>query len=219
MFWQIYWWPLLLAILTVPLLCVLVFGLWLRRQPDMTWDVGVKSWDVFIKLISTLTVVVTGAMLFGKYIDQQAQAEAARTAQASKDAEQVLRDNALREADFLTKKVVIDTERHERHRALLSEARTVAVRIASTETPSGPDTLRFDELYYADLIGVEGASVRGAMIDFRSKLYEPSSRPASLRQLALALSNAVRRELEDSEKALLEQHRAISELLKTAPGG
>ena len=69
--WQQYWWVILVGIIIVPLICITAFSLWLRRRSDVDLEKGVKCWDVFVKLISALTIVVSGAMLFGKYIDQQ----------------------------------------------------------------------------------------------------------------------------------------------------
>jgi hypothetical protein len=207
MWWREYWWSVLAVILALPLLTTAIFARWLRRRPDLDVEAGVKCWDVYIKLISAFTVIVSGAMLFGKYIDQQQ--------------EQHEREGQLRRAEFLRQKLQFDTERHQRSRLLLDEAKTVAARLAN----AGPDPAslkRFEELYFAALIGVEQprGEVEAAMVRFRRRLHkEGDAEGESLGQLALALSRACETELSQSQEALLEQHKAIAELVKADARG
>jgi membrane-bound ClpP family serine protease len=84
----------LVGILVLPFVSIAVFGYWLRRRSDVTLEMGTKCWDTFIKLISAFTVIVSGAMLFGKYIDQQEAMQVARQ-------KEVARELSLREAEFL----------------------------------------------------------------------------------------------------------------------
>ena len=72
---------ILLSILALPVISVAAFAWWLKRGSNIDIEKGVKCWDVFVKLISTFTVVVSGAMLFGKYIDQQGQLQSQRAVQ------------------------------------------------------------------------------------------------------------------------------------------
>ena len=209
MFWNEYWWAVLIGILTLPLVSVVAFGLWLRKR-NLDLEVSVKCWDAFIKLISAFTIIVSGAMLFGKYIDQQEQMQ-------NINEEQMDREFSLREAEFLRQKLLFDTERHERQRALLSEAKNLAARIASMKIPDQASRTRFEELYYADLIGVEklGGEVEKKMIRFREKLEGLSKAPEKdLIDLSLDLSRAVETELKESQDELLKQHGIISDLLK-----
>jgi len=213
MFWHEYWWTVLIGILTLPLLSIVAFGLWLRRQPNLNLEVGTKCWDAFIKLISAFTLIVSGAMLFGKYIDQQEQLQATK-------AEQMSREFALREAEFLRQQLIFDTERHQRQRALLTEAKQLAARIASMKKPDQSSLTRFEELYFAGLIGVEKLHVENAMVQFRQRLKGlPGAEDSSLYDLSLKLSQAVELELKESQDEILMQHRRISELIKPKPDG
>ena len=212
MFLRSYWWTVLVLILLLPVVSAGGFALWISRQPNIDEKLAVEYWDVFIKLLSALTVTVGGAMLFGKFIDERAEATAIAAKQSS-------RELALREAEFLRQKLVFDTQRHDRKVKLLSEAKTVAARIVSTTADTASLT-RFDELYQADLIGVEkpGGRVEKAMVRFREMhRNEPDAPATALEGLSLELSAAVEEELKESEAALLLQHEQITKLL--APPG
>lgn len=208
-----YWWAVLAVVLTLPLVCVAAFAAWLRRRPELAVDDAVKSWDVFIKLISALTVIVSGAILIGKYVDQQEQSDRQRM-------EQQRKENNLRSAEFLRQTLAFDTERHQRKRTLFNEAKVVAARLANDASPSPADLRRFSELYDAELIGVERfqGQVEAAMVRFRARLRrEPEAPPDDLEQLALQLAHACETELKESEDALLAQHKTIAALV-TAGG-
>jgi hypothetical protein len=198
-----------LAILTLPVVSIVAFAWWLNRRSTLDVEQGVKCWDVFVKLISAFTLVVSGAMLFGKYIDQQGQLQSQR-------AEQEQNELNLRKAEFLRQKLLFDTERHQRKRTLFDEVKTLAAGIANSESPDQVSLKRLDELYFAALIGVEKRKgpVESAMVRFRKKLKGESDAPVdNLPQLALALSTACEIELRESEDLLLEQHKAISDLV------
>ena len=210
MFWREHWGVVLSAILVLPIASAFGFWLWIRHEPGINLDNGVKCWEVFIKLISAITVVVSGAMVFGKYIEEHAQAAAVAARQAD-------RELALREADLLRQKLAFETEHHVRKVKLLGEAKTVVARIASTK-PDAASMTRFNELYQADLIGVEElhGEVEAAMVRFRRKLRSETPAPdESIEDLSLGLSAAVETELKKSEDRLLEQHRAIAALLSS----
>jgi hypothetical protein len=170
---------------------------------------GVKCWDVFVKLISALTVIVSGAILIGKYVDQREQAERQRAAQEQKD-------RNLRSAEFLRQKLSFDTERHQRKRILFNEAKVLAARLSNARSPAEADVKRFTELYDAELVGVEQfeGAVEAAMVNFRRKLRrEPGAPAESLEQLALRLAHACETEMRASEDGLLEQHKTIAALV------
>ena len=215
MWWHEHWMTILLAILTLPVFSVVAFAWWLNRRSNLDIDKGLKCWEVFVKLIGAFTVVVSGAMLFGKYIDQQDRLQANRIAQEQKELN-------LRKAEFLRQKLLFDTERRQRQRVLFDEAKTLAARIANIESPDHDSLKRFDELYFAALIGVEKlhGPVETAMVRFRKKLKGEADPPSeSLPQLALDLSTACETELRESEDLLLQQHKAIADLVteSTAP--
>lgn len=215
MLWEAYWAWVLASIVIVPSMCVAAFALWMARVSTATGEVAAKYWDVFVKLISAFTVIFSGAMLFGKYIDQQKAVAAAEETRA-------VRAVALRKADFLIQKLAFETKKHDLKTALLSEAKQVASRLANQTIPDPEMVLRFDELYLSDLIGIEvkGGDVERAMIAFNKRLKGETEKQ-SLRNLSLSLSRAVTNELQASENAILEQHREISDLVvgagKAAP--
>ena len=207
--WHEYWLVILIAILTIPLFCVVAFGLWLKRRQDIDLETGTKCWDVFIKLISALTIVASGAMLFGKYIDQQELLEKGRL-------EQQRRESNLKKAEFLRQKLQFDTDKHQRKRVLFDEVKGLVARLANADPPDKASVRRFEEMYFGALIGVEefNGPVETAMVQFRNKLKRLRRAPEdSLELLSLRLSKACEEELKSSEDSLIKQHAQISELL------
>jgi hypothetical protein len=207
--WQEHWWVILLALLALPVAAVVAFAWWMRQRPGIDLEKGVKCWEVFIKLVSALTVVVSGAMLFGKYIDQQDETR-------KQKAQQDKHESAFRKAEFLRQKVQFDTERHQRKRLRFDEVKGLAAMLANSNPPDPTAARRFDEMYYASLVGVEQlhGPVEGAMVRFRNKLKGlPGAPDENLEQLSLELSRACEEELKESEAALIDQHRQIADLL------
>lgn len=209
MFWIEYWAVVLAAILATPLVASVAFALWLGRQGNITLETGAKCWETFIKLVSAFTIIVSGAMLFGKYIDQQSGIQITLANQAQ-------REIGLREAEVLRHKLVFDIERHDQKRQLLREAKKRAARIASAGGADAPSRVRFEELYFADLIGVEqdDGPVEEAMVRFREKMKGLAGAPdLSLYKLSLELSIAVEEEISVSEVKLRKLQERISALI------
>lgn len=211
MFWQDYWWIILLVILGLPVVAIAGFGFWMRSKAAGDLEVGAKCWDIFVKLVSALTIVVAGAMAFGKYIDQREVEER--------------RNAAFQKAEVHRKKLEFDIKAHEQKVLLLKEAARTAARIANSDSPTSKDIIRFDGLYFADLIGVEipKGEVESAMVCFRAKQRNPASIRTGcpnheLPTLALDLSKAVKSELLQSQEAILEQQKVISEYLTSDDG-
>src|SRR5262245_8312881 len=96
MLFREYWWHILFALLALPVVSAAAFQLWLSRQRDVNWDIAIRSWDTFIKFASAVTVAISGAMVFGKYMDEQVSAEALRHGQ-SIAAEKARTDEVQRE--------------------------------------------------------------------------------------------------------------------------
>lgn len=202
---QDYWWVLLVGVLLIPVAAITLFSRWLRTATGLGFDEKLKAWDVFIKLVSALTVIGSGAVFIGKYFDQREQA-------AKQEAN-------LRTAEFLRQKLIFDTELHQRRHKLFDEAKVIATRLATAKTPSDSDVRRFDELYFADLIGIEqhDGPVETAMVRFRRKLRgEPGARPDPIDQLALQLGIACETELKASQDSLLAQHKEITSLVSAS---
>lgn len=209
---QDYWWMLLVGVLLLPIAAIALFSRWLGAVPGLGFDEKLKSWDVFIKLVSALTVVGTGAVLIGKYFDQREQL-------AHREEQRAEQEGRLRTAEFLRQKLVFDTERHQRRQKRFDEAKVIATRLATAQSPAAADVRRFEELYGADLIGVEQLEgpVEKAMVRFRRKLRgEAGAPPDPIDQLALQLSTACETELKTSEDDLLAQHKAIAALVSVS---
>lgn len=193
--WQIF--AIGALFLATPLVASAVFALWLKRQPGVTLESGARSWEAFVKLISAVTVIAGGVMLFAQYTAQQRNAVLYEVVKAD-----------LRETET----------KYAQQWKLLREARTIAARIASTleyDQQTRQDRTRFDELYYADLIGVEGPKVIDAMINFRLKLTDPNNAEvanSTLKSLSLDLSNAVQDELQEADKKLKALRARVAQL-------
>ena len=210
---QTYWWMLLIGVLLLPIAAVALFARWIGTLAGLGFDEKLKSWDVFIKLVSALTVVGTGAVLIGKYFDQREQL-------AHREEQRATQESNLRTAEFLRQKLAFDTERHQRRQKRFDEAKVIVTRLATATSPAASDIRRFEELYGADLIGVEQLQgpVEKAMVHFRLKLRgEPGAPPDPIDQLALQLSTACETELKASEEDLLAQHKAIAALVSVSP--
>ena len=203
---QKYWWMLLVGVLLLPVVAITLFSRWLRIRSGLAFDDKLKSWDVFIKLVSALTVIGSGAVFIGKYFDQREQS-------AKQEAN-------LRTAEFLRQKLTFDTELHQRRQKLFAEAKLVASRLATAKVPADSDIRRFEELYLGDLIGIERheGAVEKAMVRFRRKLFGGSNEPDDppLPQLALQLGTATGTELKVSQDSLLMQHKEITDLVSAS---
>ena len=123
------------------------------------------------------------------------------------------RELALRQAEFLRQKIVFENANHERKKAYLGEAKVLIARLAA-QSNDPQSRQRFEELYYADLIGVEKlrGPVEQAMVAFRNLLVAEAS-AQDLRDQSLVLSRAVETELKESEDNILEQWRQVSNLI------
>lgn len=200
-----YWWVLLVGVLLVPVAGITLFSRWLRSRTELAFDDKLKAWETFIKLVSALTVIGSGAVFIGKYFDQREQA-------AKQEAN-------LRTAEFLRQKLAFDTELHQRRQKLFTEAKVVATRLATAAARADSDLRRFEELYGADLIGVEQheGPVEAAMVRFRRKLRgDPGAPGDPIDQLALQLGTACETELKASQDSLLAQHKDITALVSAS---
>lgn len=211
-FWYDYWWLIFILIITLPITSAIFFGIWLRKQASVNLETGATCWDSFSKFITAFTIIFSGAMLFGKYIDQHQQIQATKIIQ-------VERELVLREVDFLKQKLLFDEKKFESKRAMLNETKRVAASIAAGNQKA-PMLIRFEELYWGDLIGIQKpeGKVQEAMLNFRNQIKWPN-RNQRLDVLSRNLSEAIKTELEESEKAILEQYRHIADLMKPKKGG
>jgi hypothetical protein len=182
----------------------------------LTFEEKVKAWEVFVSMTSAITALVGGVLLIGKYIDEQAAQEANRQEQAKQE----LR---FKHAEALRLQVAALQQRHDRKRKSYDEAKKVAQELAGLDEKAvdqvkgGPKRQQFEQMYWADLIGVEDRHVESAMIRLRKHLEQwvaTGKKPlggdyeTDVNQAALKLSQACERDvqaLEDTINTLNEQ--------------
>ena len=200
MFWNEYWYVIIILIILLPILAIIIFAIWMSKKSNIDDEVAVLYWEVFVKSLSAFTVIFGGAMLFGKYIDQQ---------ETLKN-----REFAFREATFLREKLIFETERYTRKKKILLETKSVAGRLVANQNDSEAGS-KFEQLYSAELIGVEqqGGVVEQAMINFRKKWKNSNTVDDSLNTLSIRLSTAIEKELAFLQDALVLQHRKIADLV------
>jgi len=204
-----YLWLLVVVILACPLISVAIFARWLKRQ-SLDFDKSVKCWDVFVKLLSALTAVVGGAMVFGQYISEQSQLEQQRIDLQRKDFYQIVQQE---------KKEL--EERRSATNALYNEVKAIATRLARSADTNDQafkdDFAKFDEMYWANLIGVEGPSVESAMVRFRQAIeswLNSQVKPSDMMELSLELSSACSAEIKELDGQIDDLKIRIKQLLR-----
>lgn len=195
----------LVPILGVSALATYLFGRWINSHSGMTGEIQIKSWEVFGKNITVLVGIISGTLLLVKYLDEKNIAE-----------NQMVCEKKI---EFKQKQVATELVRHNEYKLHLGRARTVAAQIANSRaTPQsekvpGKLLLKFDTLYYADLIGIEGSKVASSMINYRNQLEKADVIATNkFHALTLRLSESVKEELEDSKKKLDEIRKELSDL-------
>lgn len=202
------------AALVVVVIAAFIFSRALHRIEDFTAKDRIASWEVFAKVLTTCIAIVAGLLAFVKYIDQR---ELELTARNYEAAQKVREFNIGIYGQSKTT--------GQGTRVLLNEATDLVSTIATLDDLKSPAgiiaTDRFERLYHGQLVLYESAPVSAAMIDFRDailKWQKTNVRPTRLlpeersnvnkplelsktnsdfmRQLALRLSSACRKELE-----------------------
>jgi len=221
--WHNYWDFILVGILLVPIVACVVFKLWLSCRKKMTLTEGAECWESFTKLISAFTVIFTGAMLVGKHIEQQSVSETnKRIGQLELVKEGIksrYREQTLQMAKSVEREIDSLKKRNERNRILLTEASraaaTISIAIENSETPDNEIYIRFMELYWADLIGVEGKEVFDAMVKFEMRLRNRGEYLlVPLNYFALALSHAVENQLKEEDFEILKLRSKVNNLMQ-----
>jgi hypothetical protein len=204
-----YLWVILIVIVLVPLVSILTFARWLKRQ-SLDIEKTIKCWDVFVKLLSALTAVVAGAMVFGQYITEQSQLEQQRIDLQRKDFYKIVQQE----------KKELEAQRTATSE-LYKEVKAIVARLARSDDPAAQefqdDFKKFDEMYWANLIGIEGPTVEAAMVRFRRAIerwLEEKEKPEDMMQLSLALSSACSEEIEDIDDQIDDLKARIKQLLR-----
>jgi hypothetical protein len=218
------WAAILLIIALLPLFFVALFAWWIARQ-NLTFEQKAKAWEVFISLVSAITVLVGGALVINKYIDEQTELQYARLKQ-----EQRLLD--FRKAESLRQQAVPLQQRYDRMRKLYDEDKKLVTYLAGLDesqaarVKTSPEREQFEQMYWAQLIGVEGPDVEAAMVQLRGhfETWAASGRKpvgdspeTDVHQAALNLSHQCENELKQMEEVLTRMNRQIAELTATPP--
>lgn len=173
--------PYLIAslLLAIALACVASFSFWIRRRNSFTTDEKIKSWEAFIKLLSTLTIVTAGAFAFLKYVDQ-------------------------RSVELLQRQAEFEQERFTEMKKTFDDALVTAGSLANADTLESEEakvSLRnFEDLYWWKLVQYEGPEIASAMVKFRRELevwQQPEAKkPEKIKDSLLELAYGVKGQLE-----------------------
>jgi hypothetical protein len=165
------WFVLVLCIVILPLVAVALFMRWIGRQAHLSFEEKTKAWGVLTALLGSLTVIVGGAMVVGKYADEQGRLRQAELQAQERDATQRARAVTSQQATRLQAE-------HDRLQRLYDATMTAATRLRAL--PAGDiaalttSTVRgeYEDLYWARLIGLESPDVEAAMVKYRRLLVE-----------------------------------------------
>jgi hypothetical protein len=216
MFWRNHWGLVVLALTIVPVVAIVVFAAWLRRRNDVDFEKGVKAWTAFVSLLSALTAIAAGVMVFAKYIEEKQETDR-RAEQAE------VKQRQLRQAELLRQSLTFDEQDYRIKEDRFAKASDAAARIgAAAGKPDPADVVLFNQLYFSGLIGVERlhGPVESAMVAFRDALTSQDGQDrADLGQLTIALRKACDAELDEAKQNILKQQRHIAELADEATKG
>lgn len=219
-------------VLTAPVALAFVFWIWMSRQPGLQFEQRTKAWETFVKCVSAYTTIAAGVLIIGKFVFEQQNS--------------LKQEYALKAYELQQKEMEFERERHAKRVKLLNEAASVAATIATQKHASAiADQYRadkelikrFNQLWFADLIGIEErrGDVEKKMVEFREMLYgqfgqadqniidkisailtrEEKAKKApegSIEKIAIELSVAVDKEIKKSEENLKEQQRKANEV-------
>jgi hypothetical protein len=165
------WFVLVVCIIVLPLLAVALFMRWIGRQTHLSFDEKTRAWGVLTALLGSLTVIVGGAMVVGKYADEQG-----RLRQAELQAQE--RESTQRARAVTSQQATRLQAEHDRLQRLYDATMTAATRLRAL--PAGDiaaltsSTVRgeYEDLYWARLIGLESPDVEGAMVRYRELLVK-----------------------------------------------
>jgi len=203
------WLAIVAIVIGIPAISIWRFANWMGKRSDLKFEEKAKAWEVFISLVSSITALVGGALLLGKYLDEQNSLQQQRHAQE--------RAAGLRqELSHLQPKF-------DAKRKLYGEATLAAIRLAQLDecavdfVKKSPDREQFEELYWARLIGVEGPEVESAMVHLR-KLFErwvsTGKKPETdVHQAVLDLSKICEKDLKKLEDEISAREAELSKLV------
>ena len=196
------------------------FYRWIQTRLAFSTSERINCWDIFIKAMSTLAVLVAGSMAFLRYMDQREMELSHQEMQAAQTAREFNIQIYGKSGDRIAAK-----------RVLLNEAADLAATLAALDRLDSPDGKiarnRLERLYHGQLVLYESDPVTEAMINFRDALLKwerngkrpegllPEDRTGSLsvltlnkknsdfmKQLALQLAYACRDELKQLEGSI-----------------
>lgn len=174
--------PIAVPIVVIPVLGTVLFTKWLKRRRDLSAEMQVKCWDIFIKGIGAFTVIVAGAFAVVQYIHESKTETRRYNEQVEKDRERY--DNIWErniEKDqgytaFLTRELNLKIYGSANRDTLFHELVDVVATLAAADSITDADAKiawkRFERLYHGQLVFVEKDEVVKAMKVMRSILLE-----------------------------------------------
>jgi hypothetical protein len=153
------------------------FARWIGRSATLKEEERAKRWELFLKGIGSLTIIVAGLAAFLRYIDQR-----------ERELDQQVFEQAQKTREFNLEIYGRSTDLAQAKRVLLNEAADLAATLATLENLDVPEGSiawnRFERLYHGQLALYENKPVEMAMIDFRDamrKWKRIKSKPTDLR--------------------------------------
>src|SRR5260370_34363558 len=154
------WFIIVLVIALVPSMCIVGFARWIGRQKEIKFEEKVKAWQVFVSLTSAMTALVGGGLLTGKYVAEQTRLEGERLDQSK-------RELNFKKAESLRQEIAYWQQKQDQKRKLYDEVEKLATHLAELkevdQIKKSPERSQFEQMYWAQLIGVEGPEVEAAM--------------------------------------------------------
>lgn len=169
-------WPLA-ALIILPLVSSVAFHFWLRRQKQLDHDQKLKSWDIFFKMIATVTLIVSGMIAVGKYLEDRNRYLAQSIRQHDREIQQ-------REHE-LNMRLFNETSN------VYGEFLDVTAKLTFGDKFDEELVRQFHQLYHGRLMMVENVEVAKLAREFKTRLdgwqvSEPDHQRLSMLSLQLA---------------------------------
>ena len=181
------WWVILFSIMVLPLIAIYIFHVRIRRQYLLKHEEKAGYWKVFVALITALTVIYGGAMLFGKYIYEKegqirASIESGRTIQ--------ILDGMLKGFMALG---VVDSQYRTMNSACPEVIRMATLLFKQESRSIGTSGERavseFNRIYFGDLLPDATESVINAVTELRQFLITERSEPLNEKSAQKLIDN------------------------------
>ena len=166
-----------ISVLAIVLIATWRFGHWLRSQTDITTQDKIGSWEIFIKLIGGVGIIIGAIFTVWQYLDQ-------------------------RERELVQRRMEFDQQVYDHKSKVYDEAIMAVSSLANATTLSEPTTQQnlktFWDLYWGKMVRHENIAVETCMVQLARALKdweEGGTKPSQLPQLSLSLAHAIRDDL------------------------